>query len=696
VSVNAPMGKTVTKQPNRWTALLGPLILILILAMIVVPMPPIMLDILFTFNITFALLVLFATLHVQHPLDFSAFPTILLLTTLLRLALNVAAARVILLDGYHGDAAAGIVIESFGRFVVGGNYVVGLVVFAILVVINFVVVTKGATRIAEVSARFSLDAMPGKQMAVDADMNAGMITQDEARHRRGVIAAEADFYGSMDGASKFVRGDAIAAIIIIAINLLGGLIIAVFQHGMSLTEAFKTYSLLSIGDGLVAQIPSLIISMAAGLLISRSGNDGEVGPEIAQQIFTLNLRGLLITAVTLALTGVIPGMPHAAFLFYAVLTGALWRYLSLQTKNALDPAGTTAQASATEGVAVTEVIDSKILKPTESLSLDVGYALIPLVTQGGDLQKRLNQLRRRVSEQLGFLLPAIHVQDDLTLRPGGYRIQVHGVQAGFSEVRVGEYMAVAGKANLAALQGGRTIDPIFGNTAYWIRDEQREDAELLGYTVIDAATVVTTHLHEVMQEQREMLFGLRQTQELLDLATSRNARLVESVVPRVISIPGLTRVLRELVIEKVSLTDFDAILEALAEDGREENSTERNVALVRQRLSAQILSRLTDKNPIPVAVLSAAAERLLIDAVQAAPKDGAPGVEPGVLLHLVQSARKAVESMQGQGEKPILVVRDILRFYVSRTLYASGIDLPVVGIAEIPGIRQVRSIAEIS
>lgn len=675
----------------RWQALVGPTVVVLILAMIIVPLPAIVLDVLFTFNITFALLVMFATLHVKKPLEFSAFPTILLLTTLLRLALNVAAARIILLEGYRGDQAAGIVIESFGRFVVGGNPVVGLVVFAILIVINFVVITKGSTRIAEVSARFSLDSMPGKQMAVDADLNAGMLTQTEAKRRRELIAQEADFYGAMDGASKFVRGDAVAAIIIIAINLLGGLVIAIFQHDMSLAEAFRTYTLLSIGDGLVAQIPSLVVSMAAGLLISRSSDEGEVGQDIAQQILTGNQRGLLITGGTMALMGMIPGMPHLAFLAYAGLTLTLWRYLQTQSRVRDKEVGIVAPVEAL----TSDVVDTKVLKPAEVLSLDVGFALITQVSPGGELLKRLNQLRRTLSEDWGFLLPSIHVQDDLTLRPAGYRVRILGVPEGIGEVRVGEYMAVAGKEVLAPLQGMRTTDPIFGSTAYWIRAEQRDEAELLGYTVIDAPTVITTHLHEVIMAYRETLFGLRQAQELIDTATARNPRLVEAVVPRVITIPALTRVLRQLVAEGVPLRDFDGILEALAEDGKEDFGLERNVALVRQRLAPQILHAISDTNPLPVAVLTTQTERLLMDAVRATPKDGNPAVEPNVLLHLVQSARTAVDKMRAASQPPLLVVRDPLRYFVARTLMSSGVLLPVMSVLEIPGTKTIQSVAEV-
>jgi flagellar biosynthesis protein FlhA len=675
-----------------YQSLLGPLVLIMILTMIVVPLPPILLDVLFTFNITFALLILFAALHVKKPLDFSSFPTVLLLATLLRLALNVAAARVILLHGFRGNQSAGIVIESFGRFVVGGDYVVGIVVFAILIIINFVVVTKGSSRIAEVGARFSLDAMPGKQMAIDADLNAGMITQIEARRRRDEVSAESDFYGSMDGASKFVRGDAIAAILIIIINLVGGLIIGVFQHNLSLAAAAKTYTLLSIGDGLVAQIPSLVISMAAGILVSRSGTEGEVSHLVSGQIFGGNRKGLLITAITLGVTGIIPGMPHVAFLFYAVLTGILWQVLQ---RRATATAATQAIAAPLQEPPA-DVVDSNILRPVEPLSIAIGYQIIPLIAEGGDLQKRLNLLRRRTSENLGFLLPSIHVHDDLTLRPGGYRIQVHGVRVATGDVRVGSLLAISGKTPLPPLEGIHTTDPVFGASAYWIAAERSDDAELLGYTVIDPATVITTHTNECLTRYIGELFGLRQTQELLDIAAARNGKLLESVVPRVISVPALSKVLRELVVEGVSIRDMSTILETLAENGQEGASMVQTVEIIRSRLGRQILSVLAPDDPIQTAILGQSMEQLLLNAVESAGPNGMPALEPSILMHLMQALRQGIETMQAQSLKPLLVVRDPLRQALSTWLHSAGLTMAVVAFSEVPGARPLKSVLEIS
>lgn len=688
---------------SRWAgyqALMGPVVLVMILGMIVVPLPPILLDVLFTFNITFALLVLFAAFYIRKPLDFSAFPTILLIATLLRLALNVAAARVILLYGYRGDQAAGVVIESFGRFVVGGNYVVGIVVFAILIIINFVVITKGSTRIAEVTARFSLDAMPGKQMAIDADLNAGIINQEQAKKRREIVSAESDFYGSMDGASKFVRGDAIAAIMIILINLIGGLVVGVFQHGMSLSHAAHTYTLLSIGDGLVAQIPSLVISIAAGILVSRGGEDAEMGHLVSKQIFIGNRHGLLVTAIILGVTGIIPGMPHWAFLIYAALTSALWFVLNDQHKRAILVSSAPTPSEPTQDGA-DAVIDTRILRPIEVIGLAIGYQIIPMMQTDGELQKRLNLLRRRISESAGFLLPAIHVHDDLTLRPGGYRIEIHGVEEARGEVYADRLLAVSSGANIPPIEGIHTIDPVYGASAYWIGRERSDDAELLGYTVIDAPTVITTHLHEVIQQHMDEVFGLRQMQELLDLAGQRDGKLLEAVLPRIATAPKLAKVFRELVMERVSLRDMSIILESLAEDGREGMHTGQMVEVIRRRLGRQILQSVAPESaspptPVQVAGLDQKLEQVLVTSVQTAQGAGTqPALEPSVLLHLSQAVRQSMKEMEEKSIQPLLMVRDEVRYPLSVWLRSAGLFIPVMAFSEIPGDRQVKSVIEV-
>ncbi|MCE5388165.1 MAG: flagellar biosynthesis protein FlhA [Acidithiobacillus sp.] len=677
---------------SPYQALLGPAVLIMILAMIIVPLPPILLDILFTFNITFALLILFAVLHVKKPLEFSSFPTVLLLVTLLRLALNVAAARVILLHGYRGDQAAGVVIESFGRFVVGGNYVVGMVVFAILIIINFVVITKGSTRIAEVSARFSLDAMPGKQMAIDADLNAGMITQEEARRRREEVSAESDFYGAMDGASKFIRGDAVAAILIILINLIGGLVIGVFQHDLSLSAAAKTYTLLSIGDGLVAQIPSLVVSMAAGILVSRSGTEGDMSNMAAQQLFTGNRKGLLITAITLGVTGIIPGMPHVAFLMYAALTGFLWQILQGQfVENRAAAAKPVAAAEAPEA----ELVDASILRPVEPISIAIGYQIIPMVSEGGELQKRLNLLRKRASEKMGFLLPRIYIHDDLTLRTGGYRIEIHGVTVASGEVRVGSLLAISGDRALPPLEGILTKDPVFGATAYWITPSRSDDAEMLGYNVIDPSTIITTHVNECIQQYVGELFGLKQTQEVLDVVTSRAPKLVDSVIPKIVSVPALSKVLRALVVEGVSIRDMTTILEALAENAKEGDTTTQLISLIRIRLGRQILSELSPTDPVQVAILGKNMESLLANAVESAGTAATPALEPTIFRQLMKSLQGAAEKIKSQSLTPILVVRDPLRPALSSWCESAKIPIAVIAYSEVPGTRTLKSILEV-
>lgn len=690
---------TVTKG-SGYQAFMGPVVLVMILAMIVVPLPPILLDVLFTFNITFALLILFAAFYVNKPLDFSVFPTVLLLATLMRLALNVAAARVILLHGYRGDQSAGVVIESFGRFVVGGNYVVGIVVFAILIIINFVVITKGSTRIAEVTARFSLDAMPGKQMAIDADLNAGIINQDQAKKRREMVAAESDFYGSMDGASKFVRGDAIAAIMIIIINLVGGLVVGVLQHGMSLSHAAHTYTLLSIGDGLVAQIPSLVISIAAGILVSRGGDEAEIGHLVSQQLFIKNRHGLLVTAIILGVTGIIPGMPHWAFILYALLTSVLWFTLNNQNKKSIQgsllPESTPSATEASD-----TVIDSRILKQVEPIGLAIGYQIIPLMQSEGELQKRLNLLRRRVSESTGFLLPAIHVQDDLTLRPGGYRIEIHGVEAAQGEIYVDRLLAVSSGVNVPPIDGIHTLDPVYGASAYWIQKERSDDAELLGYTVIDAPTVITTHLHEALKQHMSEVFGLKQTQELLDLAGQRDSKLLEAVVPRLTVAPKLTKVFRELVMERVSLRDMSAILESLAEDGREGLTTGQMVEVIRHRIGRQIVQNILSENgnssqTLQVAVLDQKLDQVVMTAIQTAQGAGTlPALEPSVLLHLSQSVRQSIKDMESQSISPVILVRDEVRYSLSVWLRSAGLFVPILAFSELPGDQHVKNVLEI-
>ncbi|MBF1258631.1 MAG: flagellar biosynthesis protein FlhA, partial [Lautropia mirabilis] len=546
------------------SSLAVPMLAVVVLAMMLLPLPAPVLDFLFTFNIASSLLVLLVAVYTVKALDFAVFPTVLLVTTLMRLSLSVASTRAVLLHGHTGTDAAGKVIEAFANFLIGGNYAVGIIVFAILTVINFMVVTKGAGRIAEVSARFALDAMPGKQMAIDADLNAGQIDQAEARRRRQEVSREADFYGSMDGASKFVRGDAIASILILVINLVGGLIIGVVQHSLPLATAANNYVLLAIGDALVAQVPSLVISVAAGLLVSRvgDGND-DIGKQIASQLFSLP-RALGLVALIVGVLGVIPGMPHIAFLSLAAMLGYVSFKLSVAAKEAPTSAEEVVPAAAGDGDATWEDV-----QPVDILSLEVGYKLIQLVdkSNGGDLLMRIKGVRRKFAQEIGFLPPPVHVRDQLDLRPNNYRIGLKGVTVGTGEAYPGMWLAIdPGHADVR-LNGMQTRDPAFGLNAYWIQSSEKDMAQAAGYTVVDASTVVATHLHHLMQLYAWRLLGRGEVQQLLDHLAQYSPKLVEEVVPKLVPIPMFQKVLQNLLEESVHIRDLKTIVESLAEHG---------------------------------------------------------------------------------------------------------------------------------
>ncbi|MGC8467403.1 MAG: flagellar biosynthesis protein FlhA, partial [Acidithiobacillus sp.] len=596
----------------NWHTLAAPILVILILAMLIIPLPTFLLDLLFTFNITLGLVILLVSLYMTRPLEFAAFPTALLLTTLLRLSLNVAAARVILLHGQNGPGAAGVVIESFGEFVVGGDYAVGIIVFAILVIINFVVITKGAGRIAEVSARFTLDAMPGKQMAIDADLNAGIIDQEEAHRRRTEIAQEADFFGSMDGASKFVRGDAIAAILILFINLIGGLVIGIWQHGLSLGTAAHDYTLLSIGDALVAQIPALVISIAAGIVVSSVNTGQDLGRQLIGQIF-MHRDVLVIVAVILALLGLIPGMPHLPFLTAAaVLGGVVW----YQRRRAQQQA---TQSPVVETVVEPEEIGWNSVEPLDPLGLEVGYRLIPLVdkNQGGELLARIRGVRKKFAQDIGFLVPAVHVRDNLELRPTAYRITIRGVDMGGGEVFPDRLLAIDPGNVLGKLEGTATRDPSFGLPAVWIDPAQRDTALAWNYTVVDPATVIATQLHQILQQHGAELLGREEVEGLLSHLASRSPKLVEDVIPKLISPDRLKRVLQNLLREGVPIRDMRTIVEVLAEEAPQSQDIDELTAAVRRALGPFIVQGLfPGQTELPVAVIDGQLEHLLQESLR--------------------------------------------------------------------------------
>ncbi|VVD62699.1 flagellar biosynthesis protein FlhA [Pandoraea iniqua] len=672
-------------------SLAAPVLIVMILGMMILPLPPFILDLLFTFNIALAVMVLLVSMYTQKPLDFAAFPSVLLFSTLLRLSLNVASTRVVLLEGHTGPDAAGKVIEAFGHFLVGGNYAVGIVVFIILVVINFMVITKGAGRIAEVGARFTLDAMPGKQMAIDADLNAGLIGEDEARKRRTVIAQEADFYGSMDGASKFVRGDAVAGLMIMVINIVGGLIVGVAQHGLDIGTAAKNYTLLTIGDGLVAQIPALVISTAAGVVVSRVATDEDIGQQVVSQLFN-NPRVLGITAAILGLMGLIPGMPHFAFLVLAVGLGALARWQHQRTERAKQESTrpTPVAASAPSEVAEASWDDVALVDP---LGLEVGYRLIPLVdrNQDGELLKRIKGIRKKFAQEIGFLAPVVHIRDNLELRPNQYRITLKGVIIGEGEAYPGQLLAIDPGQVSAPLQGTPTRDPAFGLPATWIDVGQRDQAQAYGYTVVDAGTVVATHLNHLINGHAHELLGRQEVQQLIERIGKDAPKLIEDLVPKTVALTTLQKVLQNLLEEQVPIRDMRTIIDAISEHGARVQDPHELTALVRLSLGRAITQSVFPGNgDLEVVGLDANLERILTQALSAG---GGTGLEPGLADTLLRETQAAVARQERQGLPAVLLVQHPLRSLLSRFLRRSLPQLKVLSYAEVPDTRNVKMTA---
>ena len=666
------------------SSLAVPMLAVVVLAMMLLPLPAPVLDFLFTFNIASSLLVLLVAVYTVKALDFAVFPTVLLVTTLMRLSLSVASTRAVLLHGHTGTDAAGKVIEAFANFLIGGNYAVGIIVFAILTVINFMVVTKGAGRIAEVSARFALDAMPGKQMAIDADLNAGQIDQAEARRRRQEVSREADFYGSMDGASKFVRGDAIASILILVINLVGGLIIGVVQHSLPLAAA-NNYVLLAIGDALVAQVPSLVISVAAGLLVSRvgDGND-DIGKQIASQLFSLP-RALGLVALIVGVLGVIPGMPHIAFLSLAAMLGYVSFKLSVAAKEAPASAEEVVPAAAGDGDASWEDV-----QPVDILSLEVGYKLIQLVdkSNGGDLLMRIKGVRRKFAQEIGFLPPPVHVRDQLDLRPNNYRIGLKGVTVGTGEAYPGMWLAIdPGHADVR-LNGMQTRDPAFGLNAYWIQSSEKDMAQAAGYTVVDASTVVATHLHHLMQLYAWRLLGRGEVQQLLDHLAQYSPKLVEEVVPKLVPVPMFQKVLQNLLEESVHIRDLKTIVESLAEHGAKIQDPGELTREVRVALAPAIVQGIFGPSAdLSVAALDPALESLLMQSFGPG-SNGA--LDPSVADFLATEAARICQQQEALGLPACLLVPDRIRPQVAAMVRKAAPRLRVLAHAEIPDTHTIR------
>lgn len=666
-----------------------PIFIVLILAMMVLPLPPFLLDLFFTFNIALSIVVLLVSSYTKKPLEFAIFPTILLVTTLMRLALNVASTRVILLDGHTGPDAAGKVIDSFAHFLVGGNFAVGLVVFIILVIINFIVVTKGAGRIAEVSARFTLDAMPGKQMAIDADLNAGLIGEADARKRRQELAQEADFYGSMDGASKFVRGDAIAGILILFINIIGGIAIGMFQHNLSAGQSAETYVLLAIGDGLVAQVPALVISIAAGLIVSRVGTGEDIGEQMASQLFNMP-RALGITAAIMALLGFIPNMPHLPFLMLAGSTAYLAWWLAKREKTRKS-AESAAQEILPPTLNNTNEATWEDLQPVDVLGLEVGYRLIPLVdiNQDGELLKRIKGIRKKFAQEVGFLPPAVHIRDNLALRPNQYRITLKGATMAEGETVNGMFLAIDPGGVTGQLPGTPTRDPAFGLPAVWIDNTLRSMAQVSGYTVVDAATVVATHLNHILQMHASALLGRSEVQSLLDHVSKLMPKLVEDIVPKVVPIPIFQKVLQNLLSEGVHIRDMRTIIETLAEHAPRTQDSFELTAQVRTALGPAIVQQIYGyAAELPVIVLEPELERVIAQTVG---KTTEPlGLEPNLADALVRHAVEVTQQQEAAGLPAALLVPDAIRLPMSRLLRRLAPRLRVIGHAEIPETSTIR------
>lgn len=671
----------------------APIVLLLLLAMVVLPLPPIALDMLFTFNITLSLVVALVVVYTLRPLDFGVFPSLLLVATLLRLALNVASTRVVLLEGHQGGDAAGKVIEAFGAFVIGGNYAVGLVVFFILVIINFVVVTKGAGRVSEVSARFTLDAMPGKQMAIDADLNSGLIGQDEARARREEVAKEADFYGSMDGASKFVRGDAVAGILILFINILGGLGIGTLQHGLDIGTALRYYVLLTIGDGLVAQIPSLLLSTSTAIIVTRVASAQDMGGQVVSQLFS-SPKALAVAAGVLFIMGIIPGMPNLAFLSLAVLAGGgAWliakRQEEAKAEEELPPPA--------EEVEQPKELTWDDVQPVDIIGLEVGYRLIPLVDrgQGGQLMNRIKGVRKKLSQELGFLIQPVHIRDNLDLSPNAYRISLHGVAMADAEIYPDRDLAINPGRVFGTVQGIQTRDPAFDLEAVWIEPSQRDHAQTLGYTVVDASTVVATHLSEILQSHAHELLGHEEVQQLLDTLERSTPKLVEDLVPKVLTLGQVLKVLQNLLAEKVPIRDTRTIAETLAEHAAHTQDTNTLTAAVRVALSRSIIQQLAGpKEEISVVVLDPTLEQILQQTLRATDEGGA-GFEPGLIERLQQAMVETASQQEATGLEAILLVAAPIRPWLARFAKQSVPGMKVLSYNEIPDDRQIKVVATI-
>ncbi len=680
-----------------------PLLLLVMLGMMMLPVPPFLLDVLFTFNIALSIVVLLVCVYAMRPLDFAVFPTILLVATLLRLALNVASTRVVLINGHEGGSAAGHVIEAFGNVVIGGNYVVGVVVFAILMIINFVVVTKGAGRISEVSARFTLDAMPGKQMAIDADLNAGLIDQAEAKKRRAEVSSEADFYGSMDGASKFVRGDAIAGLLILFINLIGGVAIGMAQHSMSFADAGRVYALLTIGDGLVAQIPSLLLSTAAAIMVTRVTTAEDMGQQVTRQMFA-SPKALAVAAAILIAIGLVPGMPHVSFLGLGAVAGGIAWWIWKRQQQAKVAAEVEAKKQQemlpAQRPAETKELGWDDVTPVDMVGLEVGYRLIPLVdrNQGGQLLARIKGVRKKLSQDLGFLMPSVHIRDNLDLLPNAYRLTLMGVSVAEAEVYPDREMAINSGQVFGPLKGIAGKDPAFGLEAVWIEPAQRDQAQSLGYTVVDAATVVATHLNQILHKHAHELLGHEEVQQLMQLLAKTSPKLAEELVPGIVSLSTLLKVLQALLQEQVPVRDIRTIAEAIANAAPRSQDPAALVAAVRVALARAIVQNIIGLDPeMPVITLEPRLEQILLSSLQKAGQGMEDGIllEPGMAEKLQSSLVEAAQRQEMLGKPVILLVAGPIRAMMARFARMAVPNISVLAYQEIPDNKQVTIVATV-
>lgn len=691
--------KNLNANKSKYLSGLGtPLLVMAALGMVILPMPAFLLDILFSFNIALALVILLITVYTLKPLEFGSFPAVLLIATILRLALNVASTRVVLLEGHEGPDAAGAVIQAFGSVVIGGNYAVGLVVFTILIIINFVVVTKGAGRISEVTARFTLDAMPGKQMAIDADLNAGFITPDEARARRQEVTSEADFYGSMDGASKFVKGDAIAGILILFINIIGGFIIGMVQHDLSFDQAVEIYTLLTIGDGLVAQIPGLLLSVATAIAVTRQNTSQDMGDQLSSQLG--QQRSLYIAGGVMFTMGIIPGMPHLAFISFGLMIIAL-AYFGEKNKvnkaKALEAKEQQDKVETKQKKEEVKDLDWDDVNHVDIVGLEIGYRLIPLVdkSQGGELLTRIKGVRKKLSQEFGFLVPAVHIRDNLDLEPNHYQISVMGVVVGEAEIRHDQELAINPGEVFGKLDGVVTKDPAFGLDAVWINANQRDTAQSLGYTVVDSATVLATHLSQILTNNASQLLGHEEVQNLLDILAKSYPKLVEGLVPDILTLGTVVKVLQNLMNEGVAVRDMRSIVQTLVEYGTKSQDPDVLTAAVRITLRKFIVQDLVGSEiEVPVITLAPELEQMLHQSMQMAGDDGA-GIEPGLAERLQKSLNEGAQQQEMSGDTPILLTSGMLRTVLAKFVKYTIPGLRVISYQEIPDDKQIKIVSSI-